>query len=180
MGADDRLRSMDHRAPRSALTAAGNQTYHNIAMRLVLSGFNLAKFADRDLQKYLGGSPDGRIDQLEQSIRNPSTPKPLKEIVLGEMICHSEDIRRALGDKGEHPARHITQVGPMYLKTKAPLNGKMRTEGLSFRATDGDWNGGSGPEITGPGIDLICAIAGRPYALDHLGGEGLPTLRSRF
>ena len=162
------------------LTAAGNQTYPNMARRLVGSGFNLDKFAQRDLQKYLGGSPDDRIDQLEASVQNPSTPKPLKEIVLGEMICHGEDIRRALGDRGEHPARHITQVGPMYVKTKAPLNGKMRAEGLSFRATDGDWSHGSGPEITGPGIDLICAIAGRPYALDHLDGPGLSTLRSRF
>jgi len=83
-------------------------------------------------------------------------------------------------DRGEHPVEHITQVGPRYVKTKAPLNGKKRAEGLSFRATDGDWRHGSGPEVTGPGIDLICAIVGRPYALDHLDGDGLPTLRSRF
>jgi uncharacterized protein (TIGR03083 family) len=162
------------------LTAAGSQTYPNIAKGLVLSGFNLDKFANRDLLKYLVGSPDDRIDRLEESVQNPSAPKPLKEIVLGEMICHGEDIRRALGDRGEHRAEHIAQVGPMYVKTKAPLNGRMRAEGLSFRANDGDWSYGSGPEVTGPGIDLICAIAGRPYALDHLEGEGLSTLRSRF
>ena len=162
------------------LTAAGNQTYRNVATGLALSGFNLDKFAHRDLQKYLVGSPDDRIDRLEESVQNPSTPNRLKEIVLGEMICHGEDIRRALGDRREHRTEHITQVGPMYVETKAPLNGKMRAEGLSFQASDGEWSHGSGPEVTGPGIDLICAIAGRPYALDHLDGDGLSTLRSWF
>jgi uncharacterized protein (TIGR03083 family) len=162
------------------LTAAGNQTYGNIARGMVLAGFNLDGFAGRDLEKYLVGSPDDRIDRLEESVQNPSTPSRLKEIVLGEMICHGEDIRRALGDRGEHPADHIAQVGPMLVESRAPLNGRMRAEGLSFRANDGDWSHGSGPEVTGPGIDLICAIAGRPYALDHLDGDGLSTLRARL
>ena len=162
------------------LTAAGNQTYGNFARGFVRSGFSFDKFVNRDMQKYRLGSPDERIDWLETSVKNPSTPDRLKEIVLGEMICHGEDIRRALGDRGEHPAEHIAQVGPMYAETKPPLNGKMRAEGLSFRATDGAWTHGSGPEVTGPGIDLICAISGRPYALEHLDGEGLPTLRSRL
>jgi uncharacterized protein (TIGR03083 family) len=162
------------------LTAAGNQTYRNLAKGLPQSRFNLDRFVDRDLQTYLTGSTDGRIDRFEESVRNPSTPKPLKEIVFGEMICHGEDIRRALGDRGEHPAENIAQVGPMFAKTNAPLKGKMRTEGLSFRATDSEWSYGAGPEVIGPGIDLVCAMAGRPYALDQLGGEGLPTLQSRF
>lgn len=162
------------------LTAAGKQTYRNVAKGLVLSGFSLDRFTHRDLQKHLIGSPDDRVDRLEESVQSPSTPNRLKEIVLGEMICHGEDIRRAFGERGEHRPDHITRVGPMYVETKAPLNGKKRAEGLSFRATDGDWSHGSGPEVTGPGIDLICAIAGRPYALDHLDGEGLSTLRSRL
>lgn len=162
------------------LTAASKQRLTNVAKGLVMSGFNLDKFVDRDLQKYLVGTPGERVDWLEEAVRNPSTPKPLREIVLGEMICHGEDIRRAFGDRGEHRAEHISQVGPNYVNTKPPLNGRARAEGLSFRADDGDWSHGSGPEVTGPGIDLICAIAGRPYALEHLDGEGLATLRSRF
>ncbi len=75
---------------------------------------------------------------------------------------------------------HVSVVGPMYVESKAPLNGKKRSEGLSFRATDGDWTHGSGPEVTGPGMDLLRAITGRSEALDRLDGEGLSTLRARL
>lgn len=162
------------------LTAAGNQTYRNLAKGLVLSRFDLDKFVNRDLRTYLVGSVEERLSRFEESVRNPSTPGPLREIVLGEMICHGEDIRRAFGDRGDHNAEHLAQVAPMYAKSKPPLNGRMRAEGLNFRATDGDWRHGSGPEVNGPGIDLVCAMAGRPYALDQLNGEGVSTLRSRF
>ena len=162
------------------LTAAGNQRYRNLAKGLVLSRFDLDKFANRDLRTYLVGSVDDRLGRFEESVRNPSTPRPLREIVLGEMICHGEDIRRAFGDRGDHREEHLAQVAPMFAKSKPPLNGRMRAEGLSFRATDGNWSYGSGPEVHGPGIDLVCALAGRPYALDQLDGEGLATLRSRF
>ena len=108
------------------LTAAGNQTYRNLAKGLVLSRFDLDKLVNRDLKKYLVGSLDERLERFEESVKNPATPGPLREIVLGEMICHGEDIRH------------------------------------------------------GPGIDLICALAGRPYALEQLDGEGLSMLRSRF
>lgn len=161
------------------LTALGNQTMGNFAKGFIRSGFKFDKFVNRDMQQYLTGSPEQRIERLERSVADPSTPDRLKEIALGEMMCHGEDIRRALGDRGEHPAAHVAALGPMYVATKAPLDGRRRAEGLSFRATDGDWNHGSGPEVTGPGMDLISAIVGRRYALDHLDGEGLSTLRGR-
>lgn len=162
------------------MTALGNQTMGNFAKGFIRSGFSFDKFVNRDMQKYLAGSHEQRVDALEESVRNPSTPDKLKEVALGEVMCHGEDIRRALGDIGEHNPAHVSQLGPMYVDTKAPLNGRMRAEGLSFRASDGDWTHGAGPEVSGPGIDLMCAITGRPYALDSLSGEGLSTLRSRL
>ncbi|MGI9594969.1 MAG: maleylpyruvate isomerase family mycothiol-dependent enzyme [Acidimicrobiales bacterium] len=162
------------------LTAMGNQTMGNFARGFVASGFSFDKFVNRDMQKYLTGTAEERVDRLEQSVDNPSTPDRLKKIALGEMMCHGEDIRRALGDRGDHPAEHVSEVGPMYVETKAPLNGRMRAENLSFRATDGGWTHGSGPEVRGPGMDLLCAITGRPYALDQLKGDGVAALRSRL
>jgi hypothetical protein len=50
---------------------------------------------------------------------------------------------------------------------------------LSLRATVGNWSIGEGPEIAGPGIDLIRAISGRADAYDTLEGPGLDTLTSR-
>lgn len=162
------------------LTGLGNQTLGNFAGGFIRSGFNFEKTVNRDMQQYLTGTHADRIDRLAEAVANPSTPKQLSEIALGEFICHGEDIRRALGDRGEHSGEHIAIVGPLQAKSKGPIQGKKRTEGLSFAATDSDWKYGSGPEVRGPGIDLICAITGRPYGLDTLEGPGLATLRARL
>ena len=119
------------------------------------------------------------LAKFESSIRNPTTPKMLDEVALGEFIVHGEDIRRALGDRGEHPSEHVSAIGKMYAESKKPLNGRGRTNGLSLRATDGDFAWGAGPEVAGPGVDLLLAVAGRVEALDRCEGKGLETLRSR-
>ena len=80
------------------LTALGNQTMGNFAKGFIRSGFSFDKFVNRDMQKYLDGTPAERINRLEASVKNPSTPDKLKEIALGEVMVHGEDIRRANGD----------------------------------------------------------------------------------
>lgn len=130
------------------------------------------------MQKYLG-EQGPMIDKLESSIAAPTTPKMLNHVALGEFMCHGEDIRRAFGDRGEHPAAHVTELGPMYVKQGKPLQAKMRTAGLSLRATDGDFTWGEGPEVAGPGIDLIMAMTGRTEALDRCEGDGVEVMRTR-
>jgi len=46
-------------------------------------------------------------------------------------------------------------------------------------ATDTDWSHGSGPEVSGPALSLLLAVAGRRPALDDLSGPGLDLLRGR-
>jgi len=99
--------------------------------------------------------------------------------MLGEYTVHGEDIRRALGGRGEHPAERLQPLAEMYAATRAPIDGRRRAEGLSFRATDGNWSIGEGREVAGPGIDLVRAISGRVDAYDTLEGPGLETLTSR-
>lgn len=160
------------------LTALSNQTLPNFARRMITTGFNFQKVVDGDLQKYLG-EPAAMVDKLSSSVASPTTPGMLKHVALGEFMCHGEDIRRALGDRGDHPAAHVEELGPMYAKTGKPVNGKVRTKGLSFSAADGDFAWGDGPEVAGPGIDLVLAMTGRVGALESLSGDGVDTLRSR-
>lgn len=160
------------------LTALSNQTLPNFMKRMITTGFNFQKVTDGDLQKFLG-EQGPMIDKLESSVANPTTPGMLKHIALGEFLVHGEDIRRATGGRGEHPAAHITELGPVYAKQGKPLNCKMRVEGLSLRATDGDFTWGQGPEVAGPGIDIIMAMTGRTGAMDSLSGDGVETMRSR-
>ena len=92
---------------------------------------------------------------------------------------HGEDIRRALGAKGEHPEEHLVTLAELYKKTGAPLRAKKRVAGLKLQATDVDWSTGEGPEVKGPCMSLILGMVGRTGALDDCEGAGVETLRTR-
>jgi len=161
------------------LTAAGNITAPHFFGGLVKSGFSFDKFVDGDLRQFAEGSPAdvrARYDKIIDSNRKPPGPA---YVALGEGMCHGEDIRRALGATGEHPAEHLTTLADLYKKTGAPLRAKKRLDGLRMRATDVDWSTGSGPEVTGPCMSLILAMVGREGALADCAGDGVDTLRSR-
>ena len=62
---------------------------------------------------------------------------------------------------------------------KAPAASRAR--GLSLHATDVDWAHRDGrPRITGKAAHLASALAGRPWALRELNGEGVAELRKRI
>ena len=160
------------------LTALGNQSFPNFAMGMLKARGQFDKFVDSDLQKYLKSTSEMKAGYKATLARTKPSPGP-KYVMLGEYTVHGEDIRRALGRRGEHPAERLEPLAQMYAGTKAPIEGKRRTEGLSFRATDGNWSIGNGPEVTGPGIDLVRAISGRVDAYNTLEGPGVAALKSR-
>ena len=47
-------------------------------------------------------------------------------------------------------------------------------------ATDLDWSLNDGPEVSGPGMSLLLAMAGRPAGLESLSGPGVPELHRRM
>jgi uncharacterized protein (TIGR03083 family) len=98
---------------------------------------------------------------------------------LGETVVHGEDIFRALGGYREHPAEHLVAVADHYRGTNRILNARRRIAGLSLRATDVAWQHGQGPEVAGPLVALIMAMAGRAVALDDVSGPGVDILRQR-
>ena len=159
-------------------TALGNQSFPNFALGMLKARGSFDKFVNNDLAKYMRGTEEMKAGFEATLARTKPSPGP-KYVMLGEYTMHGEDIRRALGRRGEHPAERLEPLAEMYAGTKAPIYGKRRTEGLSFRATDGNWSIGSGPEVAGPGIDLVRAISGRADAYDTLEGPGVETLRSR-
>ena len=105
---------------------------------------------------------------------------PLKLNLQIEYRGDALDARNWLSEerlRGNHPAERMQPLAEMYAATKAPIDSKRRTDGLSFRATDGTWSIGEGPEVAGPGIDLVRAISGRVDAYDTLEGPGVATLK---
>jgi uncharacterized protein (TIGR03083 family) len=139
---------------------------------------NFDRFVASDLEKYMTSNDEMKAAFKATLARTKPSPGP-KYVMLGEYTVHGEDIRRALGRRGTHPAERMQPLAELYAATKAPIDGKRRTNGLSLRATDGSWSIGEGPEVAGPGIDIVRAISGRADAYDTLEGPGLETLKSR-
>jgi uncharacterized protein (TIGR03083 family) len=161
------------------LTAAGNITAGHFFGGFVKSGFSFDKFVDGDLRNYSTGAPDdvkARYDAIITSTRKPPGPA---YVALGEVMVHGEDIRRALGARGEHPPEHLVTLAELYKKTGAPLRAKKRVAGLTLQATDVDWATGEGPVVKGPCMSLILAMVGRSGALADCDGAGVETLRAR-
>jgi uncharacterized protein (TIGR03083 family) len=161
------------------LTAAGNITAPHFLAGFLKAGFSFDKTVDADLRNYSSGTPadvKARYDAIITSNRKPPGPA---YVALGEVMVHGEDIRRALGAKGEHPDEHLVTLAELYKKTGAPLRAKKRVDGLKLQATDVDWSTGDGPEVKGPCMSLILGMVGRTGALEDCDGPGVETLRSR-
>jgi uncharacterized protein (TIGR03083 family) len=143
---------------------------------LIAAGFNFDKLIAKNLAKEAG--KDGPT--LAKELRSVALLKTIpQKAMLGEIIVHSEDIHRALGTVGQHDIAAVTATLDHYRKAGAPLNSKTRGAGLRLRATDTPWGVGDGPEVSGPALSLLLALAGRSVALDELSGEGLAQLRTR-
>ncbi|HEY5170703.1 MAG TPA: maleylpyruvate isomerase family mycothiol-dependent enzyme [Acidimicrobiia bacterium] len=161
------------------LTAAGNITAGHFFGGFVKTGFNFDDFVEGDLRNYSAGSPAdvrARYDAIITSTRKPPGPA---YVALGEVMVHGEDIRRALGARGEHPPEHLVTLAEAYKKTRAPLRARRRVAGLKLQATDVEWATGEGPEVKGPCMSLILAMVGRSGALAECEGTGVETLRAR-
>lgn len=122
--------------------------------------------------------------QLLEFLGNHLTPQGLTAgfggmIALVDGTVHHQDIRRALRQPRTIPTDRLTRVLGL-LPGNPRLGAGRRIRGLRLRATDVDWTHGRGPEVAGPGEALLMAMAGRPAALDDLGGPGRATLAARL
>jgi uncharacterized protein (TIGR03083 family) len=161
------------------LVAAANVTAGHFFSGLALSGFSFDRFVEKDLRQYATGSPADVNQRFAGIINSTRTPPGPSYVALGEVMVHSEDIRRSLGTKGDHPSEHVVTLAELYKKTGPPLRAKKRIAGLKLTATDVDWSTGDGPEVSGPAMSLILAMVGRAGALDDCSGPGVDTLRQR-
>ena len=144
---------------------------------LIASGFSFDKFIAKGLAKEKDQTPAQLIAALSGLVARKTQPGKL---MLGEIITHGEDVRRALGKpSGSYDPAALQLVAQTYAKAGPPVRSKKRAAGLKLVATDTQWTHGEGPEVRGAMIDLIVAIAGRKQALANLTGPGLETLASR-
>lgn len=161
------------------LTATAKISPPQFLGKMLTSGFSLKKLQSKDIEVEKGTSPADTLDRFRAEVNSSKHPPGPADTWLGEVLVHSEDIRRPLGIKHDYPTAAAVQVADFYKGSNLLIGAKKRIAGLQLRATDADWSHGDGPEVSGPIVSLVMAMTGRQAALDDLSGDGVTMLRSR-
>lgn len=162
------------------LTAAASTTQLAWLRSIILSGFRPAIHNERRLREHLGRDPAETLARFRAVIASTIAPSKHVAAYLGEVLVHGEDIRRPLGIPSDVDLEAATQVAEFYASRDFAVNSKSLASGLHLRATDGAFEHGSGPEVAGPTLALVMAMAGRPSHLGQLAGDGVSVLASRL
>jgi uncharacterized protein (TIGR03083 family) len=160
------------------MIAGAKATPITFVFGLITSGFNWDKWSAKAASREANGTPAELTARLRSVVKSKTPPAGA---MLGEMVVHGEDVRRALGASAVHyPEEHLRAVAEYYKTAGAPLRVKKRISGLKLQATDVEWSTGDGPLVSGPLLSLLLAMTGRRAGLDGLSGPGLEDLRSRM
>jgi uncharacterized protein (TIGR03083 family) len=162
------------------MTATARMTPPRFFGHFAKSGFNFNAMAAKDLAAEVGSSGADALVRFRSVQENTTHPPGPIDAMLGEIILHSSDIRRPLGIGHSFPTEAVTRCLDFFKGSNLLLGSKKRIAGLTLRATDAAWSTGSGPEVTGPAIDLLLAMTGRSAGLNGLSGDGVATMRSRM
>ncbi len=147
--------------------------------KMITSGFSLKSMQSKDIATERGSSPAETLARFTAEVSSSKHPPGPTDTWLGETIVHAEDIRRALGIKHDYPTDAAVQVANFYKGSNLIIGTKKRIAGLRLQATDAAWSHGDGPEVSGPIVSLVMAMAGRKTSDEDLSGDGVATLRSR-
>jgi uncharacterized protein (TIGR03083 family) len=161
------------------ILAAAEQTPGNFYKGLISSGFKFNVFMDRDAKRLGRLETDEIVGRLRARTTTTNHPPAPVSAMLGEIVTHGQDIRGPLGLTHRPPEAAMVAVADNFKKTNVLIGSKRRIAGLGLRATDCAWAMGDGPDVSGPLLSLILAMAGRHGACDDLTGEGLGVLEGR-
>jgi uncharacterized protein (TIGR03083 family) len=141
--------------------------------------------ANTDLARTLATrrDPAQLIDDFIALTRRPRGIGRLfpRRLLLGDHVIHELDITYALGKESAVPVSTVVDVLNTQVRVPNPfVPAAARARGLNLIATDVNWSHrADGPVVTGQAAHLASVLAGRPWALRHLSGDGVGRLSSR-
>jgi uncharacterized protein (TIGR03083 family) len=162
------------------MAATARMTPPDFVRKAIKARFNFQRMTDRDIHELTRGRPSATVKAFEAQLDAVTHPPGPDASWLGETVVHAEDIRRPLGIVHEYPMAALTTCADFYRGAGFLIGGKKRVAGLKLTATDTDWTAGEGPEVSGPMLDLLLAITGRPAGLAALSGDGVEILTERM
>lgn len=161
------------------LTAAASTGGLRWITSMAAAGFKPDLHNQRRLQEQLGVTPAQTLDRFRSIVESTTAPSKHTAAWLGEVIVHSEDIRRPLGLSQEPAIEAVTEVAEFFARRDFAVNSHTAVKGLRLEATDGPFSYGSGQLVRGSTLALTMAMAGRKVYCDVLAGDGVPVLRGR-
>ncbi len=161
------------------LTAAASTSPGAFVAQFAGAGFNFDKYANAGIARRLGTDPGATLAGFRAVQGSTTAPPGPKGTWIGEVVVHSEDIRRPLGISHAYDPEALRLAADFYKGSNTLIGAKNRIDGLTLRATDLDWSTGDGPAVEGPMASLVAAMTGRRAPVDDLSGEGVEVLRSR-
>ncbi|WP_231993974.1 maleylpyruvate isomerase family mycothiol-dependent enzyme [Mycobacterium sp. 852002-50816_SCH5313054-b] len=128
--------------------------------------------------------PAELIDEFAALARSPRGIGRVfpRRLLMGDHVIHELDITYALGKESAIPPATVVAVLDTQVRMPNPfVPAAARARGLNLRATDTDWSRrADGPTVEGQAAHLAAVLAGRPWALQYLTGEGVTALSSRL
>jgi uncharacterized protein (TIGR03083 family) len=129
-------------------------------------------------------SPDRLLGEFMALARRPRGIGRLfpRRLLLGDHVIHELDITYALGKASAVPVSTVVAVLNTQVQVPNPfVPAAARARGLNLLASDADWSHhADGPTVSGQAAHLASVLAGRPWALGHLRGDGVEVLSSRM
>lgn len=162
------------------LTAAARTQTLPWLTSMAASRFDTDQHNQRLLHRHRAADPVRTLAAFRDSARSSAAPFGEHAGMLGEVVVHGQDIARAL-DLPLIPDREALRVVAEFFATKDfAVNSSTLVRGLRLAATDDDLILGHGPEVRGPLLDLVMAMAGRAVVFDELEGAGAEILSVRL
>jgi uncharacterized protein (TIGR03083 family) len=161
------------------MTTTAKMTPGRFIGRFASTGFRFNAMNANGVRDELGATPADTLAGFKAQLDRTTAPPGPLDAMVGEVVIHSQDIRRPLGIAHAFQPEILTIVGDFVIKGNLLLGGKRRATGLKLTATDVDWARGAGPEVKGPLSSIIIALTGRKAGLPDLTGDGLAVLTER-
>jgi len=99
--------------------------------KIISSGFSLKKLQEKDIAELKGTAPADTLANFKAEVNSSKHPPGPTDTWLGEVIVHSEDVRRPLGIKHEYPVDALTRVADFYKGSNLVIGTKNRIAGLT-------------------------------------------------
>jgi uncharacterized protein (TIGR03083 family) len=158
---------------------AGEQSTAKFFRGLLASGLRFNVMMDAQARSSARLTPKEIIGRIRARTTTTNKPPAAAMAMLGEVVVHGNDIRQPLGINDDSSTEAKVACLEMFKGSNFPVPAKKAIAGLHLNATDADWSYGSGPDVNGPLVALVMAMATRPLATT-LTGDGVATLRSRL